>query len=424
MKRDVAALASLLIFGLLTLWVDERWAWSLFQTSVFVLAGWRIVRCRRWHPTAALGALAAAALWPLLQLLVGASVSRFRTWNAALDWFTFLVLFALAGEILADGEARRWFLRAAALFGMALAAVATAQKYSSGGRIFWLLSSGYQEDVLGPFVNRNQYAAWIELLLPVALWLAATDRRFRTLYGTSAAVMFGSVVASASRAGFALASAETLAVLVAAAWRRTVSRRVLALGAVRFVAITFIATAVLGWQGLWSRWQERTPEVLRADALRASLAMVHDRPWTGSGLGTWSTVYPRYAGIDTGLYLNQAHNDWAQWATEGGLPFVLVVAVFAGLLCKPAIQSIYGLGTVAFLLHGLVDYPMQQRPGLAAWFFVLAAAAMAWRAGVAAGLSANDELLRGVRAERRGLDGADPPGIQASGEDSAPRPVP
>lgn len=424
MKRAAAALTALLIYGLLTLWVDERWAWSLFQAGVFTLAGWRIVRSRRWHPTAALGALAAAALWPLLQLLVGASVSRFRTWNAGLDWFTFLVLFALAGEILADGKARRWFLRAAALFCMALAAVATAQKYSSGGRIFWLFSSGYPEDVLGPFVNRNQYAAWIELLLPVALWLAATDRRFRTLYGTAAAVMFGSVVASASRAGFALACAETLAVLAVAARRGIVSRRTLARGAVQFAVIAVIATAVLGWQGLWNRWRERTPEVLRVDALRASLAMVYDRPWTGSGLGTWSTVYPRYAGVDTGLYLNQAHNDWAQWAAEGGLPFVFAMAVFAGLLCKPAIQSIYGLGTVAFLLHGLVDYPMQQRPGLAAWFFVLAAAAMRWRAGVPAGPSADDELLRGVRAGLRGHDGADPPGIQASGEASAPRPVP
>ena len=45
-----------------------------------------------------------------------------------------------------------------------------------------------------------------------------------------------------------------------------------------------------------------------------------------------------------------------------GLPFVACMIIFAGLLLKPAIRSIYGLGVVALLLHALVDYPMQQRP--------------------------------------------------------------
>jgi len=92
----------------------------------------------------------------------------------------------------------------------------------------------------------------------------------------------------------------------------------------------------------------------------------------GTGLGTWSRIYPRYAGMDTGLAMNQAHNDWAQWAAEGGLPFVGVPDYFRGSVMEPAIRSIYGLGVFAFLLHALVDYPMQQRPDLAAWFFATA----------------------------------------------------
>lgn len=56
----------------------------------------------------------------------------------------------------------------------------------------------------------------------------------------------------------------------------------------------------------------------------------------GFGLGNWPRAYPRYAVFDDGNYVNQAHNDWAQWAVEGG-----------------------------------VEYPLRQRPGLGAWFFVL-----------------------------------------------------
>jgi O-antigen ligase len=52
------------------------------------------------------------------------------------------------------------------------------------------------------------------------------------------------------------------------------------------------------------------------DAVRASLAMIHDRPWIGSGLGTWTRMYPRYAGLDKGVTVNQAHNDWAQMGSR------------------------------------------------------------------------------------------------------------
>ena len=144
------------------------------------------------------------------------------------------------------------------------------------------------------------------------------------------------------------------------------------------------------------------------DAVRASLAMIHDRPWMGSGLGTWTLMYPRYAGLDTGLAVNQAHNDWAQWAAEGGLPFLLIMILFAGLLCKPAFRSIYGLGVVAVLLHALVDYPMQQRPALAAWWFAMAGAAWA-RGAVANG--AYDDVLRRTGRARRGVAPGDPAGL-------------
>ena len=99
--------------------------------------------------------------------------------------------------------------------------------------------------------------------------------------------------------------------------------------------------------------------------------MVRDRPLTGFGLGTWSEVYPGFARFDDGLFANQAHNDWAQWAAEGGIPFfLLMVGVVAGAV-RPAFRSLWGLGLLAVFVHCFVDYPMQQRPALAAFFFAL-----------------------------------------------------
>jgi O-antigen ligase len=378
MKGSARGLAALLFFGTLTLWVEERWAWSLFQVGVFLLAGWRLAKARWKQVPVPFWPLAAACCWPFLQVWLRRSMAPARTWNAALDWFTFLVVFALAVEVFSDQGARRWFLRAATLFGMLVAAEATVQNYASGGKIFWLFASGYSEGVMGPFVNRGQYSAWIELLLPVALYLAFSDQRRRVLWGSAAAVLFGSLVAVASRAGFVLAGGELVAVVAVAGVRKLVSRKTLVAAAVQIAVLAGIAATVAGWQGLQGRLETQSSEALRVDAVRASAQMVREYPWFGTGLGTWPTLYPAYAGLDTGLFVNQAHNDWAQWAAEGGLPFLLLMAVFSLLCCKKAVPSIYGLGVVAFLLHGVVDYPMQQRPVLAAWFFVVAGASAAW----------------------------------------------
>jgi hypothetical protein len=114
--------------------------------------------------------------------------------------------------------------------------------------------------------------------------------------------------------------------------------------ALRFGAADVRAVAVAGWQELGHRVVTTGPEILLADALRTSIEMARDHLLSGTGLGTWSRSYPRYAGLDLGLAMNQAHNDWAQWAAEGGLPFLACLLVFAALSWKPAIRSIYGVG--------------------------------------------------------------------------------
>src|SRR5262245_15925390 len=62
---------ALVCFAILTLAVHDRWAWSLFQVGMFALAGWRGVR-----PTRLAIPLAAAAVWPILQVALGTTVSR------------------------------------------------------------------------------------------------------------------------------------------------------------------------------------------------------------------------------------------------------------------------------------------------------------------------------------------------------------
>jgi len=113
--------------------------------------------------------------------------------------------------------------------------------------------------------------------------------------------------------------------------------------------------------------------------LISSLAMLGDRPGMGFGLGNWPRAYPQYALFDDGTYVNQAHNDWVQWAVEGGVPFFLMLFSLAVMAAPAAIESIWGIGLLAVWLHCLVEYPLQQRPAIGAWFFVLLGALAASR---------------------------------------------
>ena len=80
-----------------------------------------------------------------------------------------------------------------------------------------------------------------------------------------------------------------------------------------------------------------------------------------AGLGAWPLIFPRYALYDDGTFVNQAHNEWAQWAEEGGVPLLLLMFALAIVTVPRAIGSVWGISVIAVWLHALVDYPFQQK---------------------------------------------------------------
>ncbi|MEP7355387.1 MAG: O-antigen ligase family protein, partial [Acidobacteriota bacterium] len=251
---------------------------------------------------------------------------------------------------------------------------------SPPGVVLWLFDSGTQLPTFGPFVYRNQYAAFIEVVLPLATLrvLDSSERLARWSYLAVAALLLGSVVGAGSRTGTVLCLAEIFFFIPLIVWRRGW----ISLGSVAGALATVAAAAasgvlMVGWQTIWARLQEPNPYSFRADLLRSSLEMVRAHPWTGFGLGSWSAVYPGFAFFDDGRFVNQAHSDWAQWAVEGGILLFLLMLVVVSRIAPAACRSVWGFGIIAVFLHCLVDYPMQQRPALTAFFFAIAGAVMA-----------------------------------------------
>ncbi len=362
------ALAAAFFFAILTLWVPAFWPVTVFEVSIFVLAGAAAVRWRNWLPRFSwpLVPLSFAVAVGLCQRLTGQTVYAFETENATVRWVTFLAVFLTGLFLFRDSAACRWFRSAMLWFSFSVAILALLQTFSSQGKVFWIFPTGYRDYVMGPIVYHNHYAAFIEVVLPIALYEAFRRERGSLLYAGVAAALYASVIASASRAGTALATGEIVAVATLMWARRQRDRQALSLVFAKIALLAALFTAIAGWQAVWRRAWLPDPYAGRREFAVSTIRMTADRPWSGSGLGTWPIAYPRYATIDLGLFANRAHSDWLEWSAEGGLPLgIMMLTLFLWSL-RPAFRSVWGLGVVAVFLHAAVDYPFS-RPALGSW---------------------------------------------------------
>jgi O-antigen ligase len=241
--------------------------------------------------------------------------------------------------------------------------------------VLWIFPTGYP-DVYATFPSHNNYAQFVEIALPIALWRALREGWRSWWYAPAAGLLYGSVIGSASRMGTILCTAEILAILALGLMKSSDQRvnlptktRAAILLAVPVFAAVF--TLAVGWERVWQRFEEQDPYFFRKEFLIAAVHMAEQRPLIGFGLGTFPAVYPKYAILDSSsLYVLHAHNDWAEFAADGGLPFLLLVLIpFAGAV-PAAIRNPWGLGVLAVMLHGCVDFPFP-RPAVAGWLFAM-----------------------------------------------------
>ncbi len=292
-----------------------------------------------------------------MQVAAGITVDAQRTFEASLHWTANCAAFCVALRLAGEPTLRQKFLTAQLIFALLVAIGAVIALFTIGS--------------LGPFVYRNQFAAFLEPALGLALAAAIGDRRRPFLWVLIAAALFAALVAAGSRAGSAICLTLLVAVPVFAYARGVISGRSLARVILLGAAAVCALVAVAGWQTIWDRLQEPNPYTVRAEMNRSSLEMVRDRPMTGFGLGTWPSAYPKYALYDDGSFVNQAHDDWAQWAVEGGVPLFLAMLAVVAILARGAARSLWGIGLIAVFVHAAVDYPFEQRPALAVYLFAL-----------------------------------------------------
>ena len=371
----------LLIFGTATVFVRDAWALQSFQIGIFALLGlYLIAGIRRGNEQIARDWPAYLVyfvpLWGMVQILTHTTSSTFETRAAVLRWGALAGVFFLTQVVARTRTGRRNLLSAFLVFATAMAVLCLVQLFTSDGKVLWIFDSGYP-DVYASFPSYNNYAQFIELALPIALWRALREGWRAWWYVLSGGLLYGSVIGSASRAGATLCTAEVLTIMLIGLVRlrdpdtgmpsrSTVSMVLM----VPVLAAAF--TLAVGWDRVWVRFQHNDPYLVRREFLMAALDMAKQRPVTGYGLDTFPAVYQRYAVKDFPFYANHTHNDWAEFAADGGIPFLLLLLIPFVAAVPTAIRHPWGLGLISIMLHACVDFPFA-RPAVSGWMFLLLA---------------------------------------------------
>jgi O-antigen ligase len=291
----------------------------------------------------------------------------FNGWTGTLFWFTAAMIALLATQLFREPRAAAQFRLGFVLFASAVCVLDLLEQASHTNKYFWLMPSRYHA-VFGPFAYWNNFAQFVELALPITLWQGLAQAKPAIPYLVMAALQIGAVVASGSRAGTALVLLELLAVVIFAYFR--LRNKSFLFGAALAVVLSLSFIYAAGFDTIIGKLQQSDQLAVRREINQSSLAMIRERPLTGWGLNAYVPVYRMFARYDDGTFVNRAHNDWLQWAAEGGIFFAgLMLAMFIWSFW-PACRSGWGIGLIAVCLHAIVDYPFA-RLGVCGWYFAL-----------------------------------------------------
>jgi O-antigen ligase len=276
------------------------------------------------------------------------------------------------------------------IFGFLVSLFAILQHLTSNGKLYWFREIRSGGLPFGPYVNRNHFAGFVELLLPLALILLVLGRvrrERRPVVGLFAILPIGALFLSTSRGGIISFGAELGVLALVMILRRTMGKQLLA-----GVAVLVVALLLVTWLGVGQILQRLSSvQLLEATAgKRASMRgdtwrIFLDHPFSGTGLGTLQAVFPPYETLYDGKIVNHAHNDYLEALAETGILGGLCCAWFIGVLLAESLKRFRQLnnsfagalqlsGIIAcagFLIHSLVDFNLHI-PANALLFFLMA----------------------------------------------------
>jgi O-antigen ligase len=388
-------ICTLLVFGVAAHGGVEDWARAILEMGAGMLfLAWAVGLY--FHPqeqpvlSPLLPPLFAFALIVLGQWFFRGTASAYNTRMDLLLLIADVIVLFLAVQAFQTLEDWRGFVWFGMVFGFAVSLFAILQNLSSNGKLYWFREIRSGVPPFGPYVNRNHFAGFVELVLPLSLvpiLMGRVRKQRQAVVGILAVLPLAALFLSASRGGIVSFGVQLALLVYLLLRRRGLGKRMLAAASVLLVA--FLLVSWLGVGLLLERLSSfESSEVTggkRAAMRKGAWHIFLDHPLAGTGLGTLQIVYPPYETLYDGKVVNHTHNDYLEALAETGVLGGLCCAWFLGALLRESLKrfrtvndSFAGTlqlsGFVAssgFLVHSLVDFNLHI-PANALLFFLMA----------------------------------------------------
>ena len=325
---------------------------------------------------------------------VSLSINKKATVMEFFRFASYGAFYAVTVQLLSHKDALKKTIAIVIVFASSLSFFSILQHLISNGKLYWfreLLLGGVP---FGPYVNRNHYAGLMEMLFPLVVGLFLVYKphvsyvSFREkiaemfnlqrtnlymLLGFSAVLIGTSIFLSLSRSGIISLCLSMIVFGLLVVGKRADRKR----GVIIIVICILIVLAVgwFGWGPIIERFKEISPmkediTEFRPIIWQDSRKIVNDFLATGTGFGSFITIYPLYRTLPAMSLVDHAHNDYIELLTDGGMIgfliamwFVLTVfyASFRVFLKRRELYSVYLFigsvaGLISILLHSVTDF--------------------------------------------------------------------
>lgn len=360
-----ALTAGVIVLWLARIWIQKeyRLLWPPICWFVLAFTAYAIVRYQQAE-------IESAARSELIRILLYAFLFLAILNNLHRQESTQLIVFALV------------------FCGMAVALYAVYQFFTNTDYVWHLLKPELKPDqylkrASGTFINPNNLAGFLEMLVPLALACTLKGRHAHTtriLLGYASLVILAGIGVTVSRGGW-IAAGASLVILFAilVCYRDSRLPAIIFLGLLLVLAVTFFKEGYRA-QTRWQRLFRESGEVqdVRYYVARAAVDIWKQHFWWGAGPAHFDYRFPQVRPEFVQLRPGRAHNDYLNTLADWGIVGTALVAsawlcLLVGIIrtwkfvqragdfvAKPSSRAAFVVGAatglLAILIHSLTDF--------------------------------------------------------------------
>jgi O-antigen ligase len=380
MKVLRVGICGLLAFSVLCFGGVEEWSQAVLEVGAAVLLTYwafrqYVLKADQLVIPQEIIPLGFFTLLVVVQLVFHRTASRYFTRIELQLLCAYVVLVFLMAQAYTRTSHWRGYLWFVMGLGFFVSIFGILQYLTFNGKVYWLRTMRYGGIPFGPYVNRNHFAAFAEMVIPMALvplFLGKVRKERIFLVALFAFVPIVALLLSASRGGIVSFIVQMVILMLLLLTRRARSRHMLVGGLVVLVAI--LAVSWIGVQQVLQRFSTiQSLEVTggkRTAMRQGTWRLFLDHPIAGTGLGTFEMVFPPYDTLYDGKVVNHAHNDYLEALAETGVLGGVLCAWFIGWVLLTSLKGIAAPGSsfasilnlsgliacCGMLVHSTVDF--------------------------------------------------------------------